>query len=74
MSDYIILGHSSRTLRDGSITGTIRVRQPGIRRIYKVKFDYNPNSVVGWEQWGAPTEVLCLTAPLVEGICYHNCE
>lgn len=60
-----IIGTTKRVLKDGTIKGTITVRDDG--RKYSVKYERTPNGHT--EQWGARTEVLCRTYATFERLC-----
>ena len=70
---YRIVGHTKCILKNGKyIRGTISVREKGLRSVHKVQYDYAPGGDYGWNQCGAPTEVLSMTVDAVEDLCSHT--
>lgn len=70
-----IIATTRRVLKDGTIKGTITV-DTGHRWKEHIRYQYDPNNIsgIGWQQWGAPTDVLCFTTRAVERLCYGDCE
>ncbi len=68
-----IVGHTKRILRNRQlIRGTITVREQGRKKLHIVHYEYQLGEGYGWQQWGAPTEILALTLRAVEELCSHN--
>jgi hypothetical protein len=48
--------------------GSVKVKDG--KKNYTVKYEYSERSGLGFEQFGAPTEVLCFTYKTVENLCF----
>lgn len=68
--NYKIGRYTCEKLMDGTIKGRIKVKEVGRKTSHTVHYRYTPGSNSGWQQWGAPNEVLCITTELVERLCY----
>lgn len=60
-----IINTTKRVLKDGTIKGTIAVRDDG--RKYSVKYERTQNGHA--EQWGAHSAILCKTYATFERLC-----
>jgi hypothetical protein len=60
-----IISTTRRILKDGTIKGTINVKDG--RNRHSVRYERMPGGHM--EQWGAPSEVLIRTYPTFERLC-----
>ena len=63
-----IVSTSRKILMNGLMKGSVKVKDG--KKNYTVKYEYSERSGLGFEQFGAPTEVLCFTYKTVENLCF----